>query len=73
VTTGGAKKRHADHDEDLHLVGPQQRDAEEVAPEHIAEVEQHREDEGERQRHLDDAGDTVEDPVDHQAPASLVR
>ena len=66
---GGAEERHADHDEDLHLVGAEQRDAEQVAADHVGEIEQDREDKGERQRHFDDARDAVERLVDHRPPS----
>src|SRR5262249_26616434 len=66
---GGAEERHRDHDEDLHLVGPEQREAEEITADYVGEVEQNREDEGERQRHFDDARDAVERLVDHRLPA----
>jgi hypothetical protein len=67
--TSGAEECHRDHDEDLHLVGPEQREAEQIAADHVGEVEQHREDEGECEQHFDDARDAVERLVDHRLPA----
>ena len=49
----GAEKGHRHHDEDLHLVGAEQRQAEQIAANHIGEVEQHGDDERERQHNLD--------------------
>jgi len=66
---GGAEESHRDHDEDLHLVGPEQREPEQITADHVGEVEQHREDEGERKRDFDDARDAVERLVDHRLPA----
>jgi len=64
----GAEERHRHHDEDLHLVGPDQRDAEQVAADDIGKVEQDRENEGQRQHQLDDARNPVESLVDHRLP-----
>jgi len=55
VTTAAPEERHADHDENLHLVGADERDTEQIAADHIGEIEQDRKDERQRQRQLDDA------------------
>src|ERR1700757_2847490 len=66
---GSAEERHRHHNEDLHLVGPEQREAEQITADHVGEVEENRKDEGERERHFDDARDAVERLVDHRLPA----
>ena len=45
---------------------PKQRDAEQIASDHVGEVEQNRENEGEGQRQFDDACDAVEGIIDHR-------
>ncbi len=65
---GRAKERHADHNEDLNLVGAEQRDAENIAPDDVTEVEYDRADEGECERDLDNARNAVESLVDHGCP-----
>ena len=64
----GAEKCHADHDEDLHLVGAEQRDAEQVAADHVGEVEQDRHDEKQCQHELDGTCDPIEDLNNHPSP-----
>ena len=68
VTTAAPRNVIADHDEDLHFVGAQQRDAEQVAADHVGEVEQDRHDEKQCQHELDDACDPIEDLNNHPSP-----
>ncbi len=63
---GSAEERHADHDEDLHLVGGEKRDAKQIAPHHVGEVQNHGHDEGDRQHEFDGPRNPVERLVDHR-------
>ena len=64
----GAEECHPDHDEDLHFVGAEQRDAEQVAADHVGEVEHDRHDEKQCQHELDGPCDPIEDLNNHPSP-----
>ena len=69
---GSAEERHPDHDEDLHFVGGEKRDAEQIAPHHVGEVQNNGHDEGDRKREFDGPRNPVERLVDHRTiPPSL--
>ena len=54
---GRADERHGDHDVDLHLVGAVDGPADDVAADDVREVENDREDEGEREHALEEPDD----------------
>jgi hypothetical protein len=68
-----AEERHPDHDVDLRLVGAEEGEVEDVAADDIGEVDDDRDDEGERQRLLDRARQPLEDPVDVTLPSPSSR
>jgi hypothetical protein len=66
----GAQKRHGNHDENLHFIGSEQGQPEQVTADDVREVQQHRNDECERQRKLNDPGEPVQSFVDHRVSPS---
>ena len=62
----GTEERHPDHDEDLHFIGCEKRDAKQIAPHHVGEVQNHGHDESDRKSELDGPRNAVERLVDHR-------
>jgi len=66
----GAEKGYGNHDENLHFIRSEQGQSEQVTADDVREVQQHRADEGECQRELNDARDPVQSFVNHRVSPS---